>query len=387
MAEEKVVRLVLSGGYSSTNVGELEQIFNTVTEPDLKVIVDMKEVTYISSAGLREFLKLKKRVSEVECIEVSREVYDIFEVTGFDSILTVKKALREISVDTAQELGHGASSAVYRIDPETIVKVYNEKIPYEKIARECELAKNAFIAGIPTIISYDTVKCDGKYGTLFELVDSEVLASYLNAHPEKFDEYADKYVAMAKYIHNTELPDTFMDIKDVWHNWVEMLSKWITDEEKATLHKLIDAVPAKKTMVHSDMHSNNVMIKDGELILIDMADVGRGHPVFDIGPLCFHYKWMEIANRELADNLMVLNSELRKKMWDKLKNDYLYDPDPDKHEKIVKIYDCFGAFRCGVIAAKHAQMPEENKVKFIKVMKETVFSRADEIIELIKECL
>ncbi len=37
-------------------------------------------------------------------------------------------------------------------------------------------------------------------------------------------------------------------------------------------------------MIHGDYHTNNVMVQsNGELILIDMADISRGNLLFDIG--------------------------------------------------------------------------------------------------------
>lgn len=53
--------------------------------------IDASELSYISSAGLRVFLKLRKAVGELTVFNVNSEVYDIFDVTGFTDILNVKK--------------------------------------------------------------------------------------------------------------------------------------------------------------------------------------------------------------------------------------------------------------------------------------------------------
>ena len=53
--------------------------------------IDFKDVNYVSSAGLRVLLSLQKKMmvqGEMKLINVSEAVNDVFEVTGFDEILT-----------------------------------------------------------------------------------------------------------------------------------------------------------------------------------------------------------------------------------------------------------------------------------------------------------
>ena len=69
---------------------------------------------------------------------VSSEVNEIFNVTGFTQLLDVRKKLWEISVDGCEQIGEGMSSRVYRIDEDTIVKVFHPCIGLERIEEERE---------------------------------------------------------------------------------------------------------------------------------------------------------------------------------------------------------------------------------------------------------
>ena len=123
--------------------------------------IDAAELEYISSAGLRVLLKLRKTVGEVTVCNVSPEVYEIFDVTGFTDIINVKKALREVSVEGCELIGEGGNGAVYRLNEDTIVKVYKADIDVtdlDDINREREYARTAFLNGIPSVIAYDMVK-------------------------------------------------------------------------------------------------------------------------------------------------------------------------------------------------------------------------------------
>lgn len=69
-----------------------------ITKIDLKdvkeLIFDMKNVEYVFSAGLRAFLMLQKMIADqkgsLKLINVSNEIRNIFEYTGFDNMLEPK---------------------------------------------------------------------------------------------------------------------------------------------------------------------------------------------------------------------------------------------------------------------------------------------------------
>ena len=70
---------------------------NAINNEEIKenlVIVDAKELEYISSAGLRALLSLKKSLSgsgkELEVHNLNPVCQEVFKVTGFNNILTIK---------------------------------------------------------------------------------------------------------------------------------------------------------------------------------------------------------------------------------------------------------------------------------------------------------
>ena len=118
----------LKGKIDSTNAMEFENEIMAALPDE----IDASQLSYISSAGLRVLLKLKKKVDGITVYNVSPDVYDIFSVTGFDQLLNVKKAFRRISVEGKEIIGKGGNGVVYRLDEETIVKVYSPKYSLNK---------------------------------------------------------------------------------------------------------------------------------------------------------------------------------------------------------------------------------------------------------------
>ena len=132
----------IKGKIDSNNAAEFEKELMAALPTEL----DASQLEYISSAGLRVLLKLTKAVGDVTVNNVSSEVYEIFDVTGFTEILNVKKAFREIDLTGKEILGKGGNGTVYRLDAETIVKVYRSDLPMEEIEHERAYAKAAFLS-------------------------------------------------------------------------------------------------------------------------------------------------------------------------------------------------------------------------------------------------
>ena len=145
-----------------------------------KLIIDAAGLEYISSAGLRVILRIKKANPDTIIINCTPETYDIFDMTGFTEMMEVERAYRVFSVEGCEVIGQGANGKVYRIDRDTIVKVYLNPDALPEIHRERELARAAFVAGVPTAIPYDVVRIEGGgYGSVFELLNATSFAKLL----------------------------------------------------------------------------------------------------------------------------------------------------------------------------------------------------------------
>jgi uncharacterized protein (TIGR02172 family) len=284
--ENNKLTLCLEGRIDTNNAAAVEaELFVAANaNPGAEIAVDAEQLEYISSAGLRVLMKLRKQVkSALPILNVSPEVYDIFETTGFTEILDVQKRLRKVSLEGCEKIGEGGVGEIYRLDEDTIVKVYKPWMSREDVDRERSFARTAFVNGIPSVIAYDLVKTGDSYGVVFEMLRSDTLGAAMRDHPERMDEYVDKWVELAKTLHATHVkPGTFSNTKEVWRRQASNLTQWCSQEEIALLNSIIDDVPDSDTVVHNDLHPGNIMIQDGELVLIDMAEVTMGRPVFDL---------------------------------------------------------------------------------------------------------
>ena len=88
------VTLVLSGRLDTNTAPELEKEVDCAVSAGIKtLIMDMQNLIYTSSAGLRVILKAQKLMNKqgnMKLIHVSDDVMEIFDITGFLDILTIE---------------------------------------------------------------------------------------------------------------------------------------------------------------------------------------------------------------------------------------------------------------------------------------------------------
>ena len=81
------------GRLDATNAPELEKEIKGAPDNITELVMDFEKLDYISSAGLRVMLSAQKAMSRrggMKVVHVNETIMEIFEVTGFSEILTIK---------------------------------------------------------------------------------------------------------------------------------------------------------------------------------------------------------------------------------------------------------------------------------------------------------
>jgi len=337
--DENALTILLNGKIDSANSNNVETEIRTIlsANPAEAIVLDATDLLYISSAGLRVILRLRKDVPDTKIINVSSEVYDIFDMTGFTEILEVQKAYRVISVDGCEVIGQGANGKVYRIDPDTIVKVYFNPDALPEIHRERELARTAFVSGIPTAIPYDVVRVGKSYGSVFELLNAESYAKLLINGKKTIKEVAEMSVELLKQIHATLVdPDIMPDMKQVALDWVRFLKDYLPADQYDKLYNLVEAVPDDMHMMHGDYHIKNVMLQNGESLLIDMDTLCTGHPIFELASMYNAYCGFSDIDHDNVKEFLGISYEDSTALWHECLKLYLDTDDEARISEVEK---------------------------------------------------
>ena len=286
--DKDILYIAAEGRIDASNAAEAEEkIFNIKNNnPGKHIVVDADQLEYISSAGLRVILRLRKEEPKLAIINVASDVYEVFDMTGFTDMVTIEKAYKRMCVDGCEFIAKGANGAVYRYDAETIVKTYFAKDALPEIKQERENARRAFVLGINTAIPYGIVRVGDGYGTVTELLNATSVTKLIRNNPDDMSEAAKYYIDMLKSIHAIQVEDGEVpDMKETALAWADFVADHIPEAQGKKLRALIEAVPKRNTLMHGDYHTNNIMVQNGEPLLIDMDTLCMGHPVFELGSM------------------------------------------------------------------------------------------------------
>ena len=345
--ENNKIIIYLEGNLDSNNAGEISDALDGIIKenPEYDPVIDAGELQYISSSGLRVLLRVAKGQSRPLVVRsVTPEIYEILEVTGFTEILEVHRKLREISLDGCAIIGQGAQGTVYRLDADTVVKVYDHPDSLPLIENERELSRKAFLSGIPTAISYDIVKVGDQYGAVYEMLRATTYSDLLKEHPEQKEDIVRKYAYFIRDFHKTELKQGQLpEAKAVFLKYLDQLRHLLEEDLYSRLYDLFEAMPENYHAIHGDIQMKNIMLSGEESLLIDMETLSVGDPVFDLMSLYITYVLFNEDDPDDTRTFLGMTDEMSRFVWEKTLEYYFDDRDKRttaEAEKKIRVAAC-----------------------------------------------
>ena len=382
--DKDILYIALEGRIDASNAALAEEkIFAIKNDnPGKHIVVDAEELEYISSAGLRVILRLRKEEPKLAIINVAADVYDVFDMTGFTDMVTVEKAYPKMSVEGCEFIAKGANGAVYRYDDETILKTYFAKDALPEIKQERENARRAFVLGINTAIPYGIVRVGDGYGTVTELLNATSVTKLIRKDPNDLSLAVKYYIDMLKSIHAVKVEDGEVpDMKEIALDWADFVSAHIPEAQGKKLRALIEAVPKQNTLMHGDYHTNNIMVQNGEPLLIDMDTLCMGHPIFELGSMFNAFVgYAELDHQNMMD-FFGYSFETAGKFWNTALKTYLGTEDEAVCQSVAEKAMVIGytrMLRRAVRRPNDADSPA--KIARCKEMLETLLGKVDTLI-------
>ena len=298
--------VVIDGNLDSSTAPKLEAQLDVTGVRE--IVVDFTECPYISSAGIRILLMAHRRMAAAGGKFIARNlsptVREIFDLTGISRVITITKTAREISIEGRELLSSGVCGECFRLDDETVVKLYKDGVDLGMAELEKRYAQAAFVLGIPTAVSYDVVTCGTRSGIVFELLNAELFSAVIRRDPQQIDRHAKRLADLATSLHAAKGDEEVLPrLKDRIRDYINQLHGVFEPAEIALLLARLEVIPDADTCVHFDLHSSNIMEQDGELVIIDMGDFSIGSNYFDIGLLYLIYGLPELGICALATKI------------------------------------------------------------------------------------
>ena len=346
------------------------------------LVVDADGLEYISSSGLRILLTLTKRYKDFRITGAQPAVYDVLSMTGFTKIMNVERAMRRLSVDGCEVIGIGGVGTVYRLDDDTIIKVFREGTTIEEVRGEITMAKEAFVMGMPTAISFDVVMVGSQYGLVYELLDAVTLSASIKREPEKIDAFARQYATLFRQLHQIEVPagSSVPSAMEHERQQVMHIRRYFPQESIDLLLQILDAIPEEHRLLHLDLQTKNAMLQNSELMLIDMGEVGYGHPMLDLG----HAYSAMVSLVGDYEKIIGMPKALGVELWNRAIG-YYFEGLPaevvEQRKRQIEVVSCIRNFSW---LALSNSFPEELVNECKAIFEERVASRRDYILDVCK---
>ena len=197
--------------------------------------------------------------------------------------------MKQLSRDLVSQknlVGVSAAAREYKIDDETAVLLYNFKISLDEIEQEKANAKSTMLMGIPTLISFETVKVGDDYGIIYENLESGTLGELIMAHQDRYDGYLADFVGLSRTMRDVHVaPGSLRPVREMYAACLDKTLEMglFAADEVAAANRMLDAIPAGDSYLHLDYQPRCTRYCAGDLVVVGMRDAGCGHPIFDLG--------------------------------------------------------------------------------------------------------
>lgn len=353
----------LSGRLDAASAPELDKALTGELGGVDALTLDLKDVSYVSSAGLRLFIAMQRKVKDFSLVNVTRDVMDVLDMTGLGDLMHVERALKQLSITGLKPFASGMCGECYKIDGETILKLYREEMNPEWVRMEKEYAKAAFLLGIPTALSYDVVACGNRRGVLFELLDAKSLAATTAQDPEHLEDYARRFAQLGKMVHCVKGDPKLLPDRMAFYEKLLPKATWLSPAEYKKLRAMMDALPRADTCLHGDFHAGNVMVQGDELMFIDMGDFSIGHPMLDIS-LVYNLYTRDYKS-DLGLEITKLPKPERERFFECFLRSYYGDMTPGEYDQLIHQLRRFACVRQLAYITEFPDSREEN-IAFMK---------------------
>ncbi len=190
---------------------------------------------------------------------------------------------------------------VYR-DGENCIKVFDADFSKVDVLNEALNQARVENTGLNVPKIKEVCTIDGKWAIVSEYIEGETLASLMEKHPEKFDEYLEFFVDLQLEVVSKTCP-MLNKLKDKMSDKIDNTTLDATTRYE--LHTRLESMPKHKKVCHGDFNPSNIIItKDGTPYIIDWSHATQGNASADAART--YLLFMLEGNKEKAEKYLNL---------------------------------------------------------------------------------
>ena len=167
---------------------------------------------------------------------------------------------------------------VYR-DGSLAIKVFNEGYAKADILNEALNTARVEETGLNIPRLEAVTKVDGKWAIVTDYIEGKTLQQLMDDHPEKFDEYLNRFVDIQLEIHSHTCP-MLNSLKEKMNRKISQSALDAT--ARYELHTRLESMPRHNKVCHGDFNPSNVVITpDDKAYILDWSHATQGNASAD----------------------------------------------------------------------------------------------------------
>lgn len=171
-----------------------------------------------------------------------------------------------------------ATKTVYR-DEDKAIKVFDENFSKANVLNEALNQARVEETGIKMPKLLEVTKLDDKWAIVSEFVPGKTLEQLMAEHPEKSDEYLEKFVDLQISVHQKKAP-LLNKLKDKMQRKISETGLDATTRYE--LHTRLDSMPKHVKVCHGDFNPSNIIVTPGdEMYILDWSHATIGNAAAD----------------------------------------------------------------------------------------------------------
>ncbi len=176
-------------------------------------------------------------------------------------------------------LAQRPTKVVFR-DGDYAIKEFSEDYSKADVLNEALNQARVEETGLPIPKLIEVRKIDNKWAIVLEYVEGKTIAQLIEEHPEKEDEYLERFVDVQLSIHSKRAP-LLNKLKDKMNRKISATTLDATTRYE--LHTRLEGMPKHNKVCHGDLGLSDVIITaSGEAYIIDWAHATQGNASADV---------------------------------------------------------------------------------------------------------
>lgn len=234
---------------------------------------------------------------------------------------------KEINIEDWDLFSHRPNSDNYFSKDKTRMLKLQSGMSMVSVDEEYFKSKAAEEAGVPTPRAIEIVTYGERRGIIYENIQNKMsFAAALRKDPGNVELYGRRFAKIAKRFHAIELDESVFEDKQKSYLDDCLSSDVFTSSQKKEICSFMDGLDRRRTCIISDFNPSNFLMAGDEEYVIDLSNMGFGHPYFDLASL-YSYLFL-LPIKRVAKELKVTPESLLE-LWKYFIREYFESEDDE----------------------------------------------------------